>query len=97
MNLTSDDSQCFLRPAPPNGLDSVAFHYSIYRSFQRFPGLDGNLQVRYDIPINFVDAWNTLSVKNDSINAFTGDRPETYVRNVQLRYPPVGWVGQQDS
>jgi alpha-1,3-glucan synthase len=32
-----------------------------------------NLQVGYDIPINFVDAWNTLFVENDFINAFTGE------------------------
>jgi len=73
MNLTSDDSQYFLRPAPLNGLDSVAFHYSVYLSFQRFLGLDGNLQVGYDIPINFVDAWNPLFVQNDFINPFTGE------------------------
>ena len=39
----------------------------------RFIGLDGNLQVRYDIPVNFVDAWNTLFVQNDFVNAFTGE------------------------
>ena len=62
----------FLRKAPLNGPDSVAFHYSMYRSFQRFLGLDGNLQVGYDIPVNFIDAWNTPFVENDFINAFTG-------------------------
>ena len=73
MNLTTNDNQYFLRNASVNGLDSVAFHYSIYRSFQRFLGLDGNLQVGYDVPVNFVDAWNTLFVENDFINAFTGE------------------------
>ena len=72
VNLTTNDDKYFLRKAPLNGLDSVAFHYSVYRSFQRFLGLDGNLQVGYDIPVNFVDAWNTLFVQNDFINAFTG-------------------------
>ena len=72
-NITSNDSQYFLRPAPLNGLDSVAFHYSIYRSFERFLGLDGNLQVGYDTPVNFVDAWNVIFVQNDFINAFTGE------------------------
>ena len=72
-NLTANDDQYFLRPAPVNGLDAVAFHYSVYRVFQRFLGLDGNLQVGYDIPVNFVDAWNTLFVQNDFINAGTGE------------------------
>lgn len=71
-NLTSSDNQYFLRDAGFNGLDAVAFHYSIYRSFQRFLGMDGNLQVAYDIDVNFVSAWNEMFVDNDFINAFTG-------------------------
>jgi len=35
----------FLREAPLNGLDAVAFHYSFYRAMSRFLGMDGNLQV----------------------------------------------------
>ena len=73
INVTSNDNQFFLRAAGNNGLDAVAFHYSIYRSFQRFLELDGNLQVGYDTPVNFVDAWNTLFVENDFINAYTGE------------------------
>jgi alpha-1,3-glucan synthase len=73
MNVTSNDNQYFLRSAGQNGLDAVAFHYSIYRSFQRFLGLDGNLQVGYDTPVNFVDAWSTLFVTNDLINPSTGE------------------------
>ena len=72
VNLTSSDDQYFLRPASNNGLDAVAFHYSVYRAFQRMLGLDGNLQVGYDLPVNLVDAWNSLFVENDFINAFTG-------------------------
>ena len=70
--MTSDDAQYFLRDAPYNGLDAIAFHYSIYRSFQRFLGMDGNLQVAYDVSVNFVSAWNQMFVENDFINAFTG-------------------------
>ena len=72
MNVTANDDQYFLRKAPNNGLDAVAFHYSVYRGFQRFLGLDGNLQVGYDLPVNFIDAWNTLFVQNDFINPGTG-------------------------
>ena len=55
-----------------NGLDAVAFHYSAYRSFQRFLGMDSNLQVAYDVDVNFVSAWNEMFVDNDFINTFTG-------------------------
>ena len=73
MNVTANDNQYFLRGASHNGLDSVAFHYSVYRGLQRFLGLDGNLQVGYDLPVNFVDAWNTLFVQNDFLNPSTGE------------------------
>ena len=59
-NITSDQNQFFLREAPLNALDGVAFHYSIYRSLTRFLGMDGNLQVAYDIDVNFVTAWNQI-------------------------------------
>ncbi|KAJ3541757.1 hypothetical protein NM688_g6042 [Phlebia brevispora] len=71
-NLTSDQDQFFLRDAPINGLDGVAFHYSIYRSLTRFLGMDGNLAVAYDVDLNFVTAWNQMFVDNDFINAMTG-------------------------
>ena len=55
-----------------NGLDGAAFHYSIYRALTRFLGMDGNLQVAYDIDVNFVTAWNEMFVDNDFLNAATG-------------------------
>ncbi|KZT42041.1 glycoside hydrolase family 13/glycosyltransferase family 5 protein [Sistotremastrum suecicum HHB10207 ss-3] len=71
-NVTANMSQYFLRDAPRNGLDAVAFHYSIYRALTRFLGMDGNLQVAYDIDVNFVTAWNEMFVSNDFLNAATG-------------------------
>lgn len=71
-NLTSDQNQFFLRDAPLNGLDAVAFHYSIYRSLTRALGMDGNLQVAFDVDTNFVTAWNQMFVSNDFLNAQTG-------------------------
>ena len=71
--MTSHDNQYFLRDAPYNGLDAIAFHYSIYRAFQRFLGMDGNLQVAYDVSVNFVSAWNQMFVENDFLNAYTGE------------------------
>jgi alpha-1,3-glucan synthase len=61
-----------MRPAPLNALDGVAFHYSIYRSISRFLGMDGNLQVAYDVDINFATAWNQMFVNNDFLNPATG-------------------------
>jgi alpha-1,3-glucan synthase len=71
-NLTPSQDAFFLRPAPLNGLDAVAFHYSVYRSLTRFLGMDGNLDVAYDVGTNFVSAWNEMFVDNDFLNPATG-------------------------
>lgn len=71
-NLTASDDQFFLRNAPDNGLDGVAFHYSFYRALTRFLGMDGNLQVAYDVDVNFITAWNQIFVDNDFLNPNTG-------------------------
>lgn len=34
--------------------------------------MDGNLQVAYDIDVNFVTAWNEMFVDNDFLNPSTG-------------------------
>ncbi|KAL1701405.1 glycoside hydrolase family 13 and glycosyltransferase family 5 protein [Schizophyllum commune] len=73
VNVSSSDSQFFLRDAPMNALDAVAFHYSFYRSLARFLGMDGNLQVAYDVDVNFVTAWNQMMVNNDFLNPSSGD------------------------
>lgn len=61
-------NQYFLRDAPLNALDGVAFHYSIYRGLTRFLGMDGNLDVAYDVNLNFISAWNEMFLTNDFIN-----------------------------
>ncbi|KAJ7111552.1 modular protein with glycoside hydrolase family 13 and glycosyltransferase family 5 domains [Mycena crocata] len=73
LNVTSKDNQYFLRDAPRNALDSVAFHYSTYRALTRFLGMDGNLQAAYDVDINFITAWHEMFVQNDFINSQTGE------------------------
>ncbi|KAF5368145.1 hypothetical protein D9615_010206 [Tricholomella constricta] len=70
-NVTPTDNY-FLRDRDLGGLDGVAFHYSIYRAISRFLGMDGNLQVAYDVGTNFVTAWNQMFVSNDFLNAETG-------------------------
>lgn len=71
--LTSDQSQYFLRPQGMAGLDSAAFHYSIYRSLTRWLGMDGNLLAAFDVDINFVTAWNEMVVNNEFINSQTNE------------------------
>lgn len=51
------------------GLDSTAFHYSIYRSLVSFLGIYGNIDS--DLPIDLVDAWNELLLSIDYVNAET--------------------------
>lgn len=70
--MTRHEDQYFLRKDGQVPLDSVAFHYSTYRALCRFLGLDGNLQVAYDVDVNFVTAWNQMFVNNDFLNAATG-------------------------
>ncbi|KAG8842358.1 Cell wall alpha-1,3-glucan synthase ags1, partial [Serendipita sp. 411] len=70
--VTQGQNQFFLRDRQHIGLDAVAFHYSIYRSLCRFLGMDGNLQVAYDVDVNFVTAWNQMFVNNDFLNKETG-------------------------
>lgn len=66
-------SQWFLRDAPLNALDAVAFHYSTYRALTSFLGMDGNLEVGFDLDGNFVDQWNLMLRNNDFLNPTTGD------------------------
>ncbi|QDS68915.1 hypothetical protein FKW77_008195 [Venturia effusa] len=72
IRLNSSSDGVFLRAAGKNGLDSAAFHYSIYRHLTRFLGLDGNISLAYDVPENWVDTWNTMLTTNDFVNANTG-------------------------
>ncbi|KAH0360816.1 putative alpha 1,3 glucan synthase, partial [Aureobasidium melanogenum] len=66
------DDKLFLRAAGKSALDASAFHYSVYRQLQRFLGMDGNLTVGYDIPLNFVDGYNQMLLTNDLVNPNTG-------------------------
>ncbi|KAI0341602.1 glycoside hydrolase family 13 and glycosyltransferase family 5 domain-containing protein [Trametopsis cervina] len=71
-NVSSDMNQYFLRDLSHNGLDGVAFHYSIYRGLTRFLGMDGNLEVAWDFDVNFVDMFNAMVLDNDLVNPNNG-------------------------
>lgn len=70
-NETQDD-YVYVRDVGKNAFDGAVFHYSFYRSLTRFLGIDGNLQDSYDLPVNWVEAWNGAMAANDFINANTG-------------------------
>ncbi|KAI9612902.1 hypothetical protein KEM48_003978 [Puccinia striiformis f. sp. tritici PST-130] len=71
--IKANQPQYFMRPVGQNGLDSAAFHYSIYRSLTRFLSMDGNLDVAYDVQVNWAAAWNQIFVSNDFVNHHTGE------------------------
>lgn len=69
--LDGSEKESFLRDEGKGALDAAAFHYSIYRNLVRFLGMDGNLTAGFDVPIDFVDTWNTILTTNDLINPTT--------------------------
>lgn len=83
----------FIREKGKNALDAAAFHYTIYRSLTRFLGMDGNLKAGYDAPLNWVDAWNTMLMTNDLVNANTGDFDPRHMYGVTnqdvFRWPAI--------
>ena len=70
--LDGSEKEFFLRDEGKGALDGAAFHYSIYRNFGRFLGLDGNLTAGFDLVMDFVEAWNRMVVTNDMVNPTTG-------------------------
>ncbi|KAJ5690458.1 hypothetical protein N7462_004850 [Penicillium macrosclerotiorum] len=73
MKLTNESSpQYFLREQGHEAIDGAAFHYSTYRALTRFLGMDGQLSAGFDVPIDWVDAWNEMLLTNDLINPNTG-------------------------
>ncbi|KAJ5902211.1 hypothetical protein N7495_002739 [Penicillium taxi] len=97
---TSDDgikltnsSDNFLRDDGLQALDASAFHYTIYRSMTRFLGMDGNLVAGFDLPTDFIEAWNEMLITNDFLNAFTGEVDPRHMYGVSnqdnFRWPAV--------
>ncbi|GKT65805.1 alpha-1,3-glucan synthase [Colletotrichum tofieldiae] len=71
-NETAQGQDIFIRDEGHQALDSAAFHYSFYRFLVIFLGMDGTGVAGYDVPSNFVEAWNEVLRSNDMINANTG-------------------------
>jgi alpha-1,3-glucan synthase len=72
MLTNNSDDKHFIRDNDQGALDAGAFHYSVYRFLTRFLGMDGNLEAGYDLPPDWVDAWNQMLLSNDFINPNTG-------------------------
>ncbi|KAI9931074.1 hypothetical protein ASPWEDRAFT_124272 [Aspergillus wentii DTO 134E9] len=91
LSNTSDSN--FLRDEGYEALDASAFHYTIYRSMTRFLGMDGNLVAGFDLPTDFIEAWNQMLVTNDMLNAFTGELDPRHMYGVSnqdnFRWPAV--------
>ena len=72
LTLTNTSSnRFFLRGPGQIALDGVMFHYSVYRALTRFLGMDGDLGIPYDLPVDFADMWNTMARTNDFVNSQT--------------------------
>jgi alpha-1,3-glucan synthase len=55
------------------GLDSEAFHYSLYRSYLAFVGLQGSILVEGDPGDDLIEAWNMFLMAFDYRNGYTGE------------------------
>ncbi|KUL82805.1 hypothetical protein ZTR_09604 [Talaromyces verruculosus] len=62
-----------LRSSEKVALDAAVFHYTVYRAFARFLGMDRTFEAAGDPPTNFVELWNGLVQTNDMINTNTGE------------------------
>ncbi|KAL3474030.1 hypothetical protein BJX99DRAFT_232288 [Aspergillus californicus] len=93
VQLTNESDSSFLRDDGLQALDSSAFHYTIYRSMTRFLGMDGNLVAGFDLPTDFIEAWNEMLITNDFLNAFTGELDPRHMYGVSnqdnFRWPAV--------
>lgn len=89
----NSDPQYFLREDGHQAVDAVAFHYTIYRSMTRFLGMDGNLVAGFDLPTDFIDAWNQMLVTNDLLNPSTGELDPRHMYGVSnqdnFRWPAI--------
>ncbi|KAG8533939.1 uncharacterized protein KY384_001680 [Bacidia gigantensis] len=71
MTNESDDKY-FIRDLGQSAFDGAAFHYTVYRFFTRFLGLDGTFGAEGDPPTDLEAFWSTIIQTNDMINANTG-------------------------
>lgn len=97
VQMTSQsDKKHFLREQGHNALDAGAFSYSTYRFMTRFLGMDGNLEAGFDLPMNWVDAWNQMLLTNDFVNPETGAVDPRHMFGVTnqdvFRWPGI-WQG----
>ncbi|KAF4765071.1 hypothetical protein N7455_003955 [Penicillium solitum] len=91
--LTNTSDGVFMREDGLQALDASAFHYTIYRSMTRFLGMDGNLVAGFDLPTDFIEAWNEMLITNDFLNAFTGELDPRHMYGVSnqdnFRWPTI--------
>lgn len=67
-----NESKYFLRKESDSALDSVSFHYSVYRTLTLLLGLQGELFAAFDLNRHdFAAMWNQMLIQDDMINANT--------------------------
>lgn len=99
-NVTSiaaaEDVSQYIRSEGYSAFDSAAFHYTTYRSFERFLGLDGNFTGTADAPVNFQDQWRVIMQTNDMRNAVTGEFDPRHLYGVSNQ-DVFRWPGLDDG
>lgn len=99
-NATAANQDIFIREEGQQALDGAAFHYSIYRNLLRFLGMDGSMEAGYDLVHDWVEAWNTILVSNDMLNAETGEFDPRHMFGVVnqdvFRWPAITYGVQRN-
>ena len=86
----------YIREPGHQAFDGAAFHYTTYRSLERFLGLDGNFTGPADAPVDFTQAWHVFMQTNDMQNAMTGEFDPRHMYGVSNQ-DVFRWPGLADG
>ncbi|WBW73643.1 cell wall alpha-1,3-glucan synthase Mok11 [Schizosaccharomyces osmophilus] len=94
--LTPSNDTFFLREERKNALDAAAFHYSFYRILLRFLRMDGLMEIPFDLPTDLTEAWETIAINEDALNAMTGEHDPRHLYGVS-NYDVFRWSSVVDG
>ncbi|EPY51942.1 alpha-1,3-glucan synthase Mok11 [Schizosaccharomyces cryophilus OY26] len=95
-SITPSNDSFFLREKSKNALDAAAFHYSFYRILLRFLRMDGLMEISFDLPTDLTEAWETIAINEDSINAMTEKHDPRHLYGVS-NYDVFRWSSVTDG
>ncbi|EPX70779.1 alpha-1,3-glucan synthase Mok11 [Schizosaccharomyces octosporus yFS286] len=95
-SLTPSNDTFFLREERKNALDAAAFHYSFYRILLRFLRMDGLMEIPFDLPTDLTEAWETIAINEDALNAMTGEHDPRHLYGVS-NYDVFRWSSVVDG